>query len=79
MISPTIFSKYTKLMEVIWQQYRLCLATAEYQILGGKHFVILAPESGKILVVEEGTIPSEEIPLPMGPSAGHATEVDLFS
>ena len=47
-ISPTIFSKYTKPMEVIWQQYRLCLATAEYQILGGKHFVILGPESGKI-------------------------------
>ena len=31
---PTVFTKYTNQKEVIWQQYRLCLAVAEYQILG---------------------------------------------
>ena len=47
-MSPTVFSKYTNEEEVIWQQYRLCLAIAEYEILGGKHFLILGPKSGKI-------------------------------
>ena len=48
MMSPTVFNKYTNQKEAIKQQYRLCLAIAEYQILGGKHFLILGPESGKI-------------------------------
>ena len=47
-MSPTVFTKYTNQKEVIWQQYRLCLAVAEYQVLGGKHLLILGPESGKI-------------------------------
>ena len=34
--------------EVVWQQYHLCLVVAEHQILGGQHFLILGPESGKI-------------------------------
>ena len=40
--------KSFKQKEVVWQQYHLCLAVAEHQILGGKHFLILGPESGKI-------------------------------
>ena len=47
--SPTVFLPKTPgKKEVLWQQYRLCLAVAEYQILGGKHFLFLGPESGKI-------------------------------
>ena len=34
--------------EVIWQQYRLCLAVAEDQSPGGEHVLIPGPESGKI-------------------------------
>ena len=55
-MSPTVLTKYTYQKEVIWQQYRLCFAVAEYQILGGEHFLILGPESG---MVEESTKPSE--------------------
>ena len=47
-MSPTVFSECTNQKEVIWQHHRLCLAIEEYQILGGKHFLILGPESGKI-------------------------------
>ena len=47
-MSPTVSTKNSKQKEVIWQQYRLCLGVAEYQILGGKHFLIWRPESGKI-------------------------------
>ena len=32
-------TKYSKKKEVIWQQYRLCLAIAEYQNLGCEHFL----------------------------------------
>ena len=32
---------------MVWQHYRLCIDVAE-QILGGKHFLILGPESRKI-------------------------------
>ena len=38
----------------MWQQYRLCLAVAEYQILGRKHVLILGPESGKIWWLKKG-------------------------
>ena len=65
-MSPTVFTKYTHQKEAIWQQYRSCLAVAEYQILGGRHFLILGPKS-KNVVVEEGTVPSEKVPLPMDP------------
>ena len=44
-MSPTVTAKRYKHTEVVWQQYHLCLAVAEHQILGGKHFLILGPES----------------------------------
>ena len=44
--SPTVTTKSFKQKEVVWLQYQLCLAVAEHQILGGKHFLILGP--GKI-------------------------------
>ena len=46
--SPTVTTNNFKQKEVIWQQCRLCLAVAQYQIRGGEHFLILGPESGKI-------------------------------
>ena len=42
-MSPTVFAKYTNQKEAFWQQYHLCLARAECQILTGKHFIILRP------------------------------------
>ena len=45
-MSPTA-TKNHKQREVLWQQYHLCLAVAEFQIIGGKHFLLLGPESGK--------------------------------
>ena len=45
---PTVTTQNSKQKEVIWKQHRLCLAVAEYQILGGKHVLILGPEPGKI-------------------------------
>ena len=53
MASPTVLTKYTKQKEVIWQQYRLCLAIVEYQNLVCEHFLILGPESGKIWWVKK--------------------------
>ena len=47
-MSPMVFTKYPNQKEVTWQQYRLYLAIAGYRILGGKHVLILGPESGKI-------------------------------
>ena len=47
-MSSPVFPTNTNQKEVIWQQYRLCLAVEEYQILGGKHFRIFGRESGKI-------------------------------
>ena len=47
-MSPTVSTKRFKQKKVVWQQYHSCLAGAEHQILGGKHFLILGPESGKI-------------------------------
>ena len=74
---PTVFTNYTNQKEVIWQQYRLCLAAAEYQILGGQHFPIFGTRIRKDLVVEEGTIPSEKAPLPMDPLAWQEIQVDF--
>ena len=34
--------------KITWQQYRLCLVAAEHRVLGGRHFLILGPESRKI-------------------------------
>ena len=47
-MSPTVTTNNFKQKEVKRQQYRLCLAVKEYQILGCKHFLLLGPESGKI-------------------------------
>ena len=47
-MSPTVETKSFKKKEVVWQQYHLCMDLAEQQILGGKHFLILGPEGGKI-------------------------------
>ena len=44
----------------MWQQYRMCLAVAEYQILGGKHFLFFETRIRKDLVFKKGTIPSEK-------------------
>ena len=47
-MSPTVATKSYEQQEVNWQQYHLCLAVAQDQILGGKHFLILGPETGRI-------------------------------
>ena len=52
-MSAMVTTKNSEQKEVMWQQYRLCLAVAEYQVLGGDHFLILGPESGKILVLSQ--------------------------
>ena len=53
-MSPTVTAKNSTQKEIIWQQYRLCLAVAEYQIPGGEHFLIFGPESGKIWWLKKG-------------------------
>ena len=45
---PTVTTKRSKQKEVVWQKCRLCLSVPEYQILGGKHVLILGQVSGKI-------------------------------
>ena len=72
-------SQNTKQKEVLWQQYRLCLAVAKYQILSGNYFPILGPESGKIWWLKKGTLPSEKVPLPLDSPDGQGTEVDFFT
>ena len=52
-MSPTATTQNSEQKEVMWQQYRLCLAVAEHQILGGKYFPTLGPESGKIWWLKE--------------------------
>ena len=47
-MSPTVTTKSCSQKDVLWQQYHLRLAVAEHQIFGGKHFLILGPEPGKI-------------------------------
>ena len=47
-MSPTVETKSFKKIEVVWQQFHLCIDVAEHQTLCGKHFLILGPESGKI-------------------------------
>ena len=47
-MSPTVTTKNSKHKEVKWQQYCLCLAVAEYEIRGGKRFLILGPVSTKL-------------------------------
>ena len=69
---PTVFATNNNQQDVIWQQYRLCLAKADYQILCGKNVF------RKELVSEEGTIPSDKVPLPMDPPAWKETQVFFF-
>ena len=76
-ISPTVTTKNSEQKEVTWQQYRLCLAVAEYQIFGGKHFLFFWTRIGKDLVVAKGSIPSEEAPLPMDLPSRQETQVDF--
>ena len=52
-MSPTATTQNSEQKEVMWQQYRLCLAVAEHHILGGKYFLSLGPESGKIWWLKE--------------------------
>ena len=61
----------------MWQQYRMCLAVAEYQILGGKHFLFFETRIRKDLVFKKGTITSEEVPLSMDPPAWQETRLDF--
>ena len=76
-MSPSVTTKNSKQKDVTWQKYLLCMALAEYQILRGTHVLIWETESGKDLVAEKSTIPSENKSLSMDPSAKQETEVDL--
>ena len=75
-MSMTVSAKNTKQKEIIWQKYRGRLALTEYQILS-EAFPFNGNRIRKALVLKESTIPSEEIPLPMGAPARHATQVDF--
>ena len=68
-MSPTVTTKNSKQKYVIWQQYRLCLAVAEYQILRGKHFLLVETRIRKDLMAEKGIIPIEKVPLQLDPPA----------
>ena len=59
-MSTTVTAQNQKQKTVKRQRYRLCLALAEYQILGGKHFLICGNWIRKDLVFENGTTPSEK-------------------
>ena len=77
-MSPTVFTQNSKQKEVIWLQYGLCLPVAVYQILGGKHFFILGPESGKIFWLKKVQYLQKKVPLLMDPPSWQETEVDFF-
>ena len=47
-MSPTFETTDFKKEEMVWQQFHLCIGVAEHRLLGGKHFLILRPESGNI-------------------------------
>ena len=46
-MSPTFETKDFKMKEMVWHKHHLCVDVAEHQILGGKHFLFLGPQSGK--------------------------------
>ena len=52
---------------------------AEHQILGGKHFLILGPESGTIWWLRKNATSSEKLPLSINPFAWRETQVDFFT
>ena len=76
-MSPTI---NTKSFEKKWygKRYHLCMDAAEHQILGGKHFLILGPESGKILWLRKVQYFQKKVPSPMDCLAWRETHV-IFS
>ena len=45
---PTVSTKGFQQKALVWQPYRLCLSVTEHHISGGKHFLIMGPESEKI-------------------------------
>ena len=75
-MSPTVTAQNSKQKEVIWQQYRLCLAAAECQICD-KHFLIFGTRFRKDLVAETNTIPSDKISLSLDSLAWKDAQVDL--
>ena len=62
---------------VVWQQYRLCLARAEIKFSAINISLFQDPSQERFLVVQ-GTISSEEIPLPMDSLARKATQEDVL-
>ena len=77
-MSETVFTECTNQTQVIWQQYHWCLAKTAYQILGWETIPHSRTHVKKDLEVEEGTIPSEELPLPMDSLARKATPSGFF-
>ena len=69
-------TKNFKLKDVIWQQYRLCLAMAAYHILAISIFLFW-DRVRKDFVVEQGTIPSEKVPPQVDTPARQAAQVDF--
>ena len=57
-MSPTLATKSHKQREVLWQQYHLCLAEAENQIHGGKHFLNCDQSQARFGGWKKGTIPT---------------------
>ena len=78
-MSSTVATKSYKQQEVISQQYHLCLAVSQHQILGGKHFLILGPETGKIWWLKKVQDLQKKVPLPMDPPPWRKTQVDFFT
>ena len=72
----TVTNKNPMQKEIMWQQYCLCLAVPEYQNFGGKHFLILGPESGRVWWLKNVQYLQKKIPLPMVFSAWKETQVD---
>ena len=70
-------TKNPKQKEVIRQQYLVCLAVTENQILGGKHFLFfLGPESRKIWWLKKVQY-FQKVSLPMDSLAWLETQVDF--
>ena len=60
-------TKSFKKKEEVWQPYHMCMDVAEHKILGGKHFLILGPESGKIWWLKKVQYSRKKVSLPMDP------------
>ena len=68
-MSSTVATKSYKQQEVISQQYHLCLAVSEHQILGGKTLPYFGTRNRKDLVVEKGARSPEKRTTANGPSS----------